>query len=63
MPTLINDWDSTKRQVVVRYATKCTRCGQAKVTDTPELAEGWEEDTSPNADGRTPAQCPDCGRE
>ncbi len=59
MPELINDWDDTKG-VVVRYATKCRRCGGAQKLDTPIVPEGWEEDTAPNADGRIQALCPAC---
>ncbi len=61
MPELINDWEPGKG-VVVRWATKCRRCGLAAKSDTPEVPEGWEEDTTPNADGRIQGQCPDCGK-
>ncbi len=61
MPELINDWDP-KRGVVVRYAVRCRRCGVSKKSDTPEVPEGWEEGTTPDADGRIPSQCPDCGK-
>jgi len=62
MPELINDWDSTKSQPTVRWGVKCTRCRQAKVSDTAEIPEGWEEDKAPNDDGCIQAQCPDCGK-
>ena len=59
MPELVNDWDP-KRGVAVRWATKCRRCGGAQKSDASVVPEGWEEDTSPNADGCTQALCPDC---
>ena len=59
MPKLINDWDNAKG-VVVRYASKCRRCKGTQITDTPDLPEGWTEDTGPNTTGRTTACCPDC---
>lgn len=59
MPELINDWDP-KKGVVVRYASKCRRCGGAQKSDIPTVPEGWEEDKAPNADGRTQSLCPAC---
>ena len=61
MPELINDWDN-KKGVVVRWATKCRRCGVAVVSDTSEVPEGWEEDSTTGDDGRIRAHCPDCGK-
>ena len=60
MPTLINDWDSTKRQAVVVWAVTCATCGRVEKSDAPDTPKGWEEDKAPNADGRTLARCPDC---
>ena len=61
MTELINDWEPGKG-VVVRYASKCRRCGGTQKSDTPDVPEGWKEDVGPNADGLTPSYCPTCSK-
>ena len=60
MPTIVNDWDSDKRQPVALWGVQCINCGQVQKSGMPDPPKGWEEAKVPNVDGRFPARCPTC---